>query len=82
MVVGCRYIYLDYINLWSIEKTQALYRASSKFKLNHLSEKAVEFMMGKMNLDNIWPIYDAAISTQDQMLTDECAKVILKFLYY
>lgn len=72
------YIYLDYINLWSIEKTQALYRASSKFKLIHLSEKAVEFMMNKMNLDNIWPIYDAAIATQDQMLIDECAKYFRK----
>lgn len=72
-----RYMYLDYINLWSVEKTQALYRASVKFKLPHLCEKAVEYMMAKMSLDSIWPIFDAAIATEDQILSDECKKVSL-----
>lgn len=70
-------MYLDYINLWSVEKTQALYRASVKFKLPHLCEKAVEYMMAKMSLDSIWPIFDAAIATEDQILSDECKKVSL-----
>ncbi|XP_046676791.1 uncharacterized protein LOC124364976 isoform X1 [Homalodisca vitripennis] len=72
------YIYLDYVNLWSVEKTQALYRASVKFKLPHLCEKAVEYMMAKMNLDSIWPIFDAAIATDDQILTEECTKFFKK----
>lgn len=70
-------MYLDYINLWSVEKTQALYRASVKFKLPHLCEKAVEYMMAKMSLDSIWPIFDAAMATEDQILSDECKKVSL-----
>ncbi|XP_054285182.1 BTB/POZ domain-containing protein 3-like [Macrosteles quadrilineatus] len=72
------YIYLDYVNLWNVEKTQALYRASVKFKLPHLCEKAVEYMMAKMSLDSIWPILEAAIATQDQILTDECNKFFKK----
>jgi hypothetical protein len=68
-------VYLDYVNLWSVEKTQALYRASVKFKLPHLCEKAVEYMMAKMNLDSIWPILEAAVATQDHILTEECNKV-------
>lgn len=75
MIVVLRYMYLDYVNLWSVEKTQALYRASVKFKLPHLCEKAVEYMMTKMTMDSIWQIFEAALSTQDQVLTDECTKV-------
>uniref|UniRef100_A0A1B6DCG2 BTB domain-containing protein n=1 Tax=Clastoptera arizonana TaxID=38151 RepID=A0A1B6DCG2_9HEMI len=73
-----QYIYLDYMNFSCVENTQALYRASVKFKLPHLSSKAIEYFMDKMNLDSIWPIFDAAIETQDSLLIEECSKFFKK----
>lgn len=73
-----QYVYLDTLNLSSMEKTQALYRGAQKFKLTLIIEKAVELLMANMSFESIWPTLEAAQMTCDDILKTECFKYLKK----
>lgn len=75
MLPGCRYMYCDTVGLQSCYQALGLCYAASKYMLNHLVERCVDFLCCHLDSTSVWRALELANMLDESKLRNKCISV-------